>query len=87
MAHPVPRITLYGRPGCHLCEQVEATLGPLQRTLGFTLDVVNIEAEAALLERYFLEIPVIALGGSVIARAPIDRRALPGLLRSALARD
>lgn len=83
---PTPRVTLYGRPGCHLCDAAEATLRKLAPTLRFSLMTVDIEEDAALLQRYMLEIPVVAIDGREIAFAPIDPRQLESALREALGR-
>jgi glutaredoxin len=69
-------VTLYARPGCHLCEDVRALLDELAPEGGFTLREINIENDGALFERYRFEIPVVLIDGSEIARGRIDERAL-----------
>ena len=81
---PLPVVTLYGRPGCTLCLEAEQELRRLARKLRFTLDVVDIEQDDTLLERFMFEIPVITLGREELARAPIRRGALELRLREAL---
>ena len=53
--------------------------------MGFVVEEVNIEADDALLGRYMLDIPVIALGERELARAPVRPAALEVALREALA--
>ena len=53
------RITLYGRPGCHLCDDAQAVLD----RVGEPYDVVDIESDDRLLVRYLERIPVIAVDG------------------------
>src|SRR5438874_11070056 len=36
-------VTLYSRPGCHLCEEAKAAIGPLLREFGAILREVNID--------------------------------------------
>ena len=67
-----PVVTLYSRPGCHLCDVAREQLSALQRTVPFRLREVNIESDADLERRFMLEIPVIALGDEVITAAPVD---------------
>ena len=55
-----PTITLYGRPGCHLCDDARAAL----ERVGHPFEEVDIEADDALLARYLERIPVIALDGA-----------------------
>ncbi|HEX6745452.1 MAG TPA: glutaredoxin family protein [Solirubrobacteraceae bacterium] len=53
-------LVLYGRPGCHLCDEARAVL----ERIGHPFDEVDIEADDRLLARYFERIPVIALDGA-----------------------
>lgn len=79
-------LLLYTRPGCHLCADAAALLRRLQSETPFELREVNVDEDAALRERYGQQIPVIAAGGRVIARAPIVERRLREAVRRA-ARD
>ena len=53
------RITLYERPGCHLCEDARAVLD----RVGEPYDAVDIEGSDELLRRYLERIPVVAVDG------------------------
>jgi glutaredoxin len=75
-----PRVTLYSRPGCHLCEAAERIIRGLIPAGGFDLEVVDIESDDALLRRYMLEIPVLAIDGVDVAHAPLSRALLERLL-------
>jgi glutaredoxin len=59
----MPTIDLYGRPGCHLCDDARARLTALQPELGFTLVEHDIEADDDLHRRYLERIPVVVLDG------------------------
>jgi glutaredoxin len=59
----VRTVTLYGRPGCHLCDDARATLLEVRRQVPFRLEEVDIESDDALFKRYLERIPVIALDG------------------------
>jgi thiol-disulfide isomerase/thioredoxin len=69
-------VTLYERPGCHLCEVAAVALAGLARRLRFRIVRIDIESDPALEERYGLEIPVVAVDAEVVARAPIDLEAV-----------
>jgi len=74
---PTPlRVTLYGRPGCSLCDQAEQFLHRISRRVPLTVDLVNIESDDALLQRYMFEIPIVAVDGETVAAAPIYEGAL-----------
>ncbi|HEY0961097.1 MAG TPA: glutaredoxin family protein [Pseudomonadales bacterium] len=52
---------LYGTAGCHLCEQAEALLEPFVRAGVFRFEVIDISTDDALVERYGIRIPVLAV--------------------------
>jgi glutaredoxin len=57
------RLTLYTRPGCHLCEDAKAALARVEAATGEGFTEVNIEGEDALEEEYGFRIPVLLLDG------------------------
>jgi glutaredoxin len=58
-----PRVTVYSRPGCHLCEEALAVVAKVCADVGETYDVVNIEDDATLVERFGEEVPVTFVDG------------------------
>ena len=68
MTTPLPSLLLYGRPGCHLCEDARAVLDALladRRARGLpapALEERSIEGDEALQQRYALTIPVLTFG-------------------------
>jgi glutaredoxin len=75
-------LTLYGRPGCHLCDDARAQLLGLGAELGFALEEIDIEADDALFKRYLERIPVVALDGDELFDLFVDE----GVLRDRLGR-
>ena len=69
-------VTLYGRPGCHLCEEARAALLRVQAQAPFTLEEIDIETDDALHKRYLERIPVIALDGEHLFDYEVDEPAL-----------
>ncbi len=71
------RLTLYGRRYCHLCEDMERALEPLQGELGFTLELVDVDGDAALDRKYGELVPLLAgPDGREICHYFLDVRAL-----------
>ena len=66
MTSHVFSITLYGRPGCHLCDDVEQSIRAVGRDIPLTLEVVNISNRPELEEKYLFTIPVVAVDGEVV---------------------
>ena len=69
-------VVLYGRDGCHLCDDARAVLVALQERVAFALEEVDIEADDELFKRYLERIPVIALDGAELYDFFIDERDL-----------
>jgi glutaredoxin len=65
-------VTLYTRPGCHLCEEAKLLIAPLLAEFGARLREVNIDADPELHERYNLDVPVIFLADRKLAKHRID---------------
>jgi glutaredoxin len=65
-------VTLYTRPGCHLCEEAKAAIAPLLREFGAILREVNIDEDPDLRERYGWDIPVIFIGQHKAAKHRVD---------------
>jgi glutaredoxin len=59
----LPRVTLYGRPGCHLCEAAREVVARVCADLGETYVEISIDDDPALLEEYGEEIPVTLVDG------------------------
>ena len=65
------QITLYSRPGCHLCEDAADLLEALARRFPLAVSEVNILSDIDLYERYKHSIPVVAIAGGPTLFAPI----------------
>jgi glutaredoxin len=76
----VATLTLYGRPGCHLCDDARAQLLALGVELGFDLVEHDIEADDDLHRRYLERIPVVVLDGEELFDFFVDE----GVLRERL---
>lgn len=72
-----PVVTLYTKPGCHLCEPVAETIAAAANVRSFEWERRNILEDPEDLRRYEHAIPVVAVEGREIAR---HRLSLPQLL-------
>ena len=57
------RVTLYTRPGCHLCDDARAVIARVCAELGESFDEVDIESDGDLADRFGEEIPVTFVDG------------------------
>ena len=70
-------LTLYGRPGCHLCDEArDSILGLRQQGYAFELREVDIETDDELLRSHLERIPVVAVDGEVVSELVLDRDSL-----------
>ena len=76
-------ITLYGRPGCHLCDDARDVLERLRARFAFTLEERDITTDDDLHRRYLERIPVVALDGEELFDFFVDEGALAQRLRDA----
>lgn len=77
-------VTLFSKPGCHLCEDVVAELRALAHRYPHQLTEIDIEGDRQLFARYHLTIPVVRIG-EVELQAPISATELESALLRALA--
>lgn len=57
------RITLLGKPGCHLCEDAREIISRVAGELGVPWEEVDINSSDELRERYWEMIPVTLIDG------------------------
>ncbi|MEZ5476069.1 MAG: glutaredoxin family protein [Thiolinea sp.] len=57
---------MYYRVGCHLCEQMTASLRWLQSQLDFDFELIDIDKDPELKQRYDVDVPVVTLHGEVV---------------------
>ena len=83
-------ITLYSRPGCHLCDEMKAVVERVARSLSpavsVTVDVVDISADPQLEARYGVDIPVLLIAGTKAAKHRVSEDELRRIIRGRLGR-
>ena len=64
------KLTIYSRPGCHLCDELKAVVTRATRAAGVAvaIDEVDISTDPALEAQYGLEIPVLLVDGRKAAK-------------------
>jgi glutaredoxin len=65
-------VTIYSRPGCHLCEEAKQQIAPLLKEFGARLTEINIDEDPELRARYGYDVPVIFLGARKAAKHRVD---------------
>ena len=57
------RVTLYSRPGCHLCDDAREVVERICAELGTSYDEVDITGSPELLDAYTDQVPVTLVDG------------------------
>jgi glutaredoxin len=70
-------VTVYSRPGCHLCgDAIEALVSLHGEGYRFELQEVDIESDELLLRRLLEKIPVVEIDGIVVSELIFDEAAV-----------
>ena len=77
------RLTIYSRPGCHLCDAMKTLVKSVGTSLRFELEEVDISGDEELERLYGLEIPVLLVNGRKAAKYRIAEAALRRILSGA----
>jgi glutaredoxin len=73
------KVVLYTRDGCHLCDDAAVML--VQH--GLRPEIVDIDTDAALHDRFDTCVPVVEIDGKIRFRGRVSRVLLKRLLRGA----
>jgi hypothetical protein len=60
----VARITLIGKPGCHLCDEARTVVERVARDAGVDWSELSILDDPVLAEQYWEQIPVVLVDGA-----------------------
>jgi glutaredoxin len=74
------RVRVFGRPGCHLCDDAVAIVAAVCGEIGVGWDEVDVTSDAALLDRYSEEVPVVVTDGIVLSFWRVDAARLRAAL-------
>ena len=65
-------VRYYSRANCGLCIEGLRTLKLVQEDVGFEIDIIDIEEDDAIHEKYMLMIPVVEKEGRIIQYGQLD---------------
>jgi glutaredoxin-like protein DUF836 len=85
---PPPRslviaLTIYSRPGCHLCDEMKTIVRRVARSVTgpIRIEEIDISADPELESRYGVEIPVLLVDGKKAAKYRISEEELMRIVR------
>jgi len=69
-----PKVTLFTRAGCCLCDEAKAVLQAARRRSEFDYEEVDIDGDAELVRLYNDEVPMIAINGAKAFKYRVDMK-------------
>ena len=73
-------VVLYGKAGCHLCEEARAEIESVRARRPFELTEIDISLDPVLYARYGERIPVVTVAGREVFEYHVDPAELERLL-------
>jgi len=68
----MPKVTVYSRPACCLCDEIKQQLEQLRRRADFDLEEINIDEDEVLRRLYNDEVPVVMINGRKAFKYRLD---------------
>lgn len=75
------KLTLISRSFCHLCSDMEAALAPLAAEFGAEVEVLDVDDDPALVERYDELVPLLLHNGVELCHYFLDAGRVRDCLR------
>jgi thiol-disulfide isomerase/thioredoxin len=78
------KLTIYSRPGCHLCDEMKEVVGRVAAATGapIAIEDIDISTDPDLEARYGLEIPVLVVDGRKLAKYRVSDDELTRIVRA-----
>jgi len=76
-------LTIYSRPGCHLCDEMKAVVERVVRQSAaarLEIEEIDIATDPALEARYGVEIPVLLVDGRKVAKYRVGEQELTRMI-------
>jgi glutaredoxin len=81
MSASKPLVTIYSRPGCHLCDEAKESIRDAGCDGEFILEEINIDEDDKLAELYGNDIPVVFINRVKVFKHRVDPREFKRKLR------
>jgi glutaredoxin len=69
-----PVVTIYSRPGCHLCDEAKRAISESGCEGEYFLEEINIDDDPKLTDLYRNDIPVVLIDGVKVFKHRVDPR-------------
>jgi glutaredoxin len=80
------RLTIYSKPGCHLCDEMKSLVHRVLASHSSDkcafVEEIDISIDSALLDQYGLEIPVLLIDGKKVAKYRVPEEELRRMLNA-----
>lgn len=75
-------LSIYSRPGCHLCDEMKAVVHRVGATIPLTLEELDVSHDVELERLYGVEVPVLMIEGRKVAKYRISEGELRRILEA-----
>jgi len=77
-------LTIYSRPGCHLCDEMKSVVSRVIRSTraDATIEEIDISRDPKLEATYGLEIPVLVIDGKKVAKYRVSEAEVAWMVRA-----
>jgi glutaredoxin len=69
-----PRVTLYTRLRCHLCDVAKDVIESVRSDRPFELEIIDVDTDPEALAKYTHEVPVILVNGRKAFKVRVDAK-------------
>jgi len=77
----IPRVRLYTKPNCHLCDIAKERIASVRQSEAFELEIVDITSDPGLFARYGERIPVVFVEDEEVSVFRVSEKKLARKLR------
>lgn len=74
-------VTIYSKKECHLCDIAKEELEAIRRDFDFSYNVVDIEKDKLVFEKFKHLIPVVEVDGKIISTYRVNEKKLKDILK------
>lgn len=78
----LPRVILYTRKDCHLCDDAKAIIETVKQEIPFSLDVLDVDTKSEWQTTYGLEVPVVFVNEKKFSKYHVEPERLRQWLRA-----
>lgn len=77
-----PKVTLYTRENCHLCDEAKLVIEAVRQEFPFVFEILDVDTKADWQTAYGLEVPVVFINDKKFAKYHVEPERLRQWLKA-----